>query len=217
VLQHRRWAHCHEGSDQTSRVREVEPWHSVGNTEAGRTNPHRLRLYLGAQNGDFKSPAEFRPMPGPMPRPRVARAEAMSGQKKTTSGSSQAERKAFRDLDAQEAMAEHEQTQAAFNDNRERLRSERLAREAADPAGGKLVAPTPQLPDDTPIDRLRLTARMREALRAAGLTTVGEIREKSDQQLLSIRDLGRDSLDHLRASLGVTSVHAVRRAANSDT
>lgn len=73
VLQHRRWAHCREGSDQTSRVREVEPWHSVGNTEAGRTNPHRLRLHLGTQNGDFKSPAEFRPMPGPMPR--VARAK----------------------------------------------------------------------------------------------------------------------------------------------
>jgi DNA-directed RNA polymerase alpha subunit len=140
----------------------------------------------------------------------------MSGQKKPTSGSSQAERKALRDLDAQEAMAEHEQIQAAFNDNRERLRSERLAREATDPAGGKLVAPTPQLPDDTPIDRLRLAARMREALRAAGLKTVGEIREKSDQQLLSIRDLGRDSLDHLRASLGVTSVHAVRWAASSD-
>jgi hypothetical protein len=61
-------------------------------------------------------------------------------------------------------MAEHERTRTAFNDNRERLRSERLAREAADPAGGKLVMPTPQLPDDTPIDKLRLTTRMREAL-----------------------------------------------------
>jgi DNA-directed RNA polymerase alpha subunit len=141
----------------------------------------------------------------------------MSGQKKPGSGSSQAERKAFRDLEAQEAMAEHERTQTAFNDNRERLRSERLAREAADPAGGKSMTPTPQLPDDTPIDRLRLTARMREALLAEGLKTVGEIRKKSDQQLLGIRDLGKGSVDHLRTSLGVTSVPVMRLAATSDT
>jgi DNA-directed RNA polymerase alpha subunit len=141
----------------------------------------------------------------------------MSGQKKPGSGSSQAERKAFRDLEAQEAMAEHERTRTAFNDNRERLRSERLAREAADPAGGKSVIPTPQLPDDTPIDRLRLTARMREALLAEGLKTVGEIRKKSDQQLLGIRDLGKGSVDHLRTSLGVTSVPVMRQAATSDT
>jgi hypothetical protein len=73
----------------------------------------------------------------------------MSVQKKPNSSSSQAERKAYRDLDAREAMAEHDRTQAAFDDNRERLRAERLARETADPAGGKLVKPTPQLPDDT--------------------------------------------------------------------
>ena len=141
----------------------------------------------------------------------------MSVQKKPNSGSSQAERKAFRDLDAREAMAEHDRTQAAFNDNRERLRAERLARETADPAGGRLVVPTPQLPDDTPIDTLRLTTRMREALRAEGLKTVGEIREKSDRQLLTIRDLGNGSIAQLRASLGVASVRVVRQAVSSDT
>ena len=141
----------------------------------------------------------------------------MSGQKKPSSGSSQAERKALRDLEAQEAMAEHERTRTAFNENHERLKSERLAREAADPAAGKLVMPTPQLPDDTPIDKLRLTTRMREALRAEGLKTVGEIREKSDRQLLSIRDLGTGSIAHLRASLGVTSVHVERQTEHSDT
>jgi DNA-directed RNA polymerase alpha subunit len=141
----------------------------------------------------------------------------MSAQKKPNPGSSQAERKAFRDLDAREAMAEHDRTQAAFNDNRERLRAERLARESADPAGGRLVVPTPQLPDDTPIDTLRLTTRMREALRAEGLKTVGEIREKSDRQLLTIRDLGNGSIAQLRASLGVASVRAVRQAESSDT
>jgi DNA-directed RNA polymerase alpha subunit len=141
----------------------------------------------------------------------------MSDQKKSSSGSSQAERKAFRDLDAREAMAEHDRSQMAFHDNRDRLRSERLAREAADPAGGKLVTPTPQLPDDTPIEKLRLTARMRQALRAEGLKTVGEIRGKSDQQLLTIRDLGSGSIAHLRASLGVAPVDVVKRAENSDT
>jgi DNA-directed RNA polymerase alpha subunit len=141
----------------------------------------------------------------------------MSGQKKPSSGSSQAERKALRDLEAQEAMAEHERTRTAFNENHERLKSERLAREAADPAAGELVMPTPQLPDDTPIDKLRLTTRMREALRAEGLKTVGEIREKSDRQLLSIRGLGTGSIAHLRASLGVTSIHVERQAEHSDT
>ena len=141
----------------------------------------------------------------------------MSDPKKPSSGSSQAERKAFRDLDAREAMAEYDRTQTAFHDNHERLRSERLAREAADPAGGKLVVPTPQLPDDTPIDKLQLTTRIREALHAGGLRTVGEIRDKSDQQLLAIRDLGSGSVAHLRASLSVTPVRAVTQAENSDT
>jgi hypothetical protein len=90
----------------------------------------------------------------------------MSDQKRSSSGSSQAERKAFRDLEAREAMAEHQRIRTAFNDNLERLRSERLVREAADPAAGKLVMPTPQLPDDTPIDRLRRGLDSRRA--AAG-------------------------------------------------
>jgi DNA-directed RNA polymerase alpha subunit len=141
----------------------------------------------------------------------------MNDHKKSSSGPSQAERKAFRDLDARDAMAEYDRAQTAFHDNRERLRSERLAREAADPAGGKPMVPTPQLPDDTPIDKLQITTRIREALHAGGLRTVGEIRDKSDQQLLAIRDLGSGSIAHLRASLGVTLVHPVRQPENSDT
>jgi DNA-directed RNA polymerase alpha subunit len=58
---------------------------------------------------------------------------------------------------------------------------------------------------------------MREALLAEGLKTVGEIRKKSDQQLLGIRDLGKGSVDHLRGSLGATSVPVMRQAATSDT
>jgi hypothetical protein len=47
---------------------------------------------------------------------------------------SQAERdarKAFRQVDAETAMTEHQRAEKAFFDNRERLKAERLAREAA--------------------------------------------------------------------------------------
>ncbi|MGZ4965490.1 MAG: hypothetical protein ACXWC8_23290 [Limisphaerales bacterium] len=40
-------------------------------------------------------------------------------------------RKAFRQVDAEKAMTEHEIAQKAFSNNRERLKTERLAREAA--------------------------------------------------------------------------------------
>ena len=39
-------------------------------------------------------------------------------------------RKAFRKVEADMAMMDHETTQKAFDENRERLRAERLAREA---------------------------------------------------------------------------------------
>jgi hypothetical protein len=40
-------------------------------------------------------------------------------------------RKVFRQIDAEKAMSEHEKAQRAFHKNRERLKAERLAREAA--------------------------------------------------------------------------------------
>ena len=40
-------------------------------------------------------------------------------------------RKAFRELDSEKAMTEHEIAQKAFRTNHERLKAERLAREAA--------------------------------------------------------------------------------------
>ena len=42
-------------------------------------------------------------------------------------------RKAFRQVDAEKAMTEHEIAQNAFSKNRERLKAERLTREAAGP------------------------------------------------------------------------------------
>jgi hypothetical protein len=41
-------------------------------------------------------------------------------------------RKAFRQVEAEKAMTEHEVAEKAFYDNRDRLRAERLAREAAE-------------------------------------------------------------------------------------
>ena len=46
-------------------------------------------------------------------------------------------RKAFRQVDAEKAMTEHEIAQKAFSKNRERLKAERLAREAELKAKGK--------------------------------------------------------------------------------
>jgi DNA-directed RNA polymerase alpha subunit len=96
-------------------------------------------------------------------------------------------------------MTDRETAQTAFHENRERLREARLAREAAQ---GPEIASTHELPDDTPIERLRFSARVRGALRAEGIKTVGEIREKSDQQLLSLQNLGKGSVAKLRAALG---------------
>lgn len=50
-------------------------------------------------------------------------------------------RKAFRQVDAEKAMTEHEVTQRAFSANRERLKAERLEREAAGPIAAKKTRP----------------------------------------------------------------------------
>jgi DNA-directed RNA polymerase alpha subunit len=75
---------------------------------------------------------------------------------------------------------------------------------------GHLVDPTPELPDDTPIEDVRFPTRIRNALAAAGLKTVGEVRETADETLLSFQDLGQGSVDHLRKTLGLPSSDGVR-------
>jgi len=64
-----------------------------------------------------------------------------------------------------------------------------------------LLYPTPELPDHTPIENVRFSTRIRKALDAAGLKTVGEVREASDKTLLSLQDLGHGSIAHLRETL----------------
>jgi hypothetical protein len=47
-------------------------------------------------------------------------------------------------------------------------------------------------------------------LAAAGLETVGDVRETSDEILLSFQDLGKASIAHLRETLGLASTDGVR-------
>ena len=91
-------------------------------------------------------------------------------EKSTGPNLSAAERKALRVQEAQEAIADHEEAQRAFQENRERLRNERLVREAAE---GPMVAPTPELPDDTPIERVLFSTRIQNARRLAQRIPVG--------------------------------------------
>ena len=62
----------------------------------------------------------------------------------------------------------------------------------------ELLNPTPNLPDDTPIDRIRFPTRIRNVLAAEQLKTVGEVREASDETLMTLPDLGRGSIAYLR-------------------
>jgi hypothetical protein len=70
--------------------------------------------------------------------------------------------------------------------------------------------PTPGLPDGTLISDVEFPARIRKVLTAAGLKTVGEIRETSDDVLLSSRDIGRAAVARLRETLGLPSTDGVR-------
>jgi DNA-directed RNA polymerase alpha subunit len=77
--------------------------------------------------------------------------------------------------------------------------------------------PTPGLPDDTPISDVELPARIRNALEAAGLETVGEVRETADETLLSFQDLGKSSVAHIRETLGSPSTDGVRPSGKKPT
>jgi len=75
----------------------------------------------------------------------------------------------------------------------------RPARETADVL---LIAPTPELPDEMPIEKLQLTTRVYRALSVEGIKTVGEIREKSDGYLLELPESWQTLHEHLRITLG---------------
>jgi hypothetical protein len=72
------------------------------------------------------------------------------------------------------------------------------------------LEPTPELPDDTVIREVRFPTPIKDALFAAGLKTVGQVREQSDETLLSLPDFGKASVAHLRETLGLPSTDGVR-------
>jgi len=80
-----------------------------------------------------------------------------------------------------------------------------------------MLDPTPELPDDTPISDVEFPARIRNVLTAAGLKTVGEVRETSDEILIGLPDFGRGSLFHLRMKLGLPSTDGVRPTSKTPT
>jgi DNA-directed RNA polymerase alpha subunit len=62
--------------------------------------------------------------------------------------------------------------------------------------------PAHDLPDDTPLEQIRLSTRIRNELEFGGLKTVGEVRAASDVVLLSFQNIGQGSVRHLRETLG---------------
>jgi len=72
------------------------------------------------------------------------------------------------------------------------------------------LEPTPELPDDTPVREVRFPMRIKNALFAAGLKTIGEVRETSDNALLALPDFGKTSVAQLRETLGLPSCDGVR-------
>jgi len=72
------------------------------------------------------------------------------------------------------------------------------------------VDPTPELPDDTPLAQVEVVSGIREVLTAAGMKTVGDVRETPDGNLLSLPALGKGSLAYLRQQLGLPSSDGVR-------
>ena len=59
----------------------------------------------------------------------------------------------------------------------------------------------PDLPNDTPVEMVRLPTRIRNAVKFAGLKTIGDLRETTDETLASIPNLGPRSVRWLRAQL----------------
>jgi DNA-directed RNA polymerase alpha subunit len=73
-----------------------------------------------------------------------------------------------------------------------------------------MLNPTPELPDDTLISLVEFPTRILNVLAAAGLKTVGEVREASDEMLASLPNLGTRSVSNLREALGLPSTDGVR-------
>jgi DNA-directed RNA polymerase alpha subunit len=73
-----------------------------------------------------------------------------------------------------------------------------------------MLNPTPELSDDTLLSLVEFPTRILNVLAAAGLKTVGEVREASDEMLVSLPNLGARSVAYLRETLGLPSTAGVR-------
>lgn len=71
------------------------------------------------------------------------------------------------------------------------------------PAGGASSSTGVLAPDryNTPIEDLQLSVRAYNCLKRSGLMTVGQVLEKSEEELLGLRNFGRKSYDELRERL----------------
>jgi len=56
-------------------------------------------------------------------------------------------------------------------------------------------------PDDTLVEMVRLPTRIRNAVKFAGLKTIGDLRETTDEMFAGIPNLGPGSVKWLRAKL----------------
>ena len=65
-----------------------------------------------------------------------------------------------------------------------------------------LLNPSPDLPDTTLLQDVRLPTRLRRALTEGGLRTVGEVRATSSTALLTFQNLGHRSVALIRELLG---------------
>jgi hypothetical protein len=83
--------------------------------------PFDAMFPFGAPDGTFSSPRRYRAM-----------TEDLSFRRKPLTPEQRQARDASRRIEAEKAMRDHEAAQKAFYENRERLRAERLAREAAE-------------------------------------------------------------------------------------
>ena len=79
------------------------------------------------------------------------------------------------------------------------------------------LEPTPELPDGMSIREVRFPDRIKSALFPAGIKTVGEVREMSDEALRSLPDFGKASVAHLRETLGLASTAGVRPTGKKPT
>lgn len=73
-----------------------------------------------------------------------------------------------------------------------------------------MIDPSPELPDGMSIAIVELPPKVQQALTAAGLRTVGDVREAPDTKIRQIQDLGESSPALLRKTLGLASSLGVR-------